>query len=75
MGHGYRGLAQGLMHMSPVPGVESAAYSRLIPNGAGAEYLWPFFQMPNVSDGDFARRGAVLRKKLNVLNDMIEGRR
>lgn len=57
--------------MSPAPGVESAAYSRVIPNGARAEYVFTFFQTPDVSDGDFARQGAALQKELSVLKDVL----
>ncbi len=63
------------MYSSPAGGPEDAAYSRVIPNGAGSEYVFTFFQTPDISDEDFARQGAALKQELGGLAKMIEGRR
>ena len=62
------------MYVSPAPGVEGAAYSRVIPNGEGAEYVFTFFQTPDISDDDFPRQGAALKKELGVLKGVLDGR-
>lgn len=60
------------MYVSPAPGVEGAAYSRVVPNGGGSEYVFTFFQTPDISDDDFARQGASLKKELGVLKGLLE---
>lgn len=62
------------MYSSPAGGAEDAAYSRVIPNGDGSEYVFSFFQTPGISDDDFARQGAALRKELGVLKGLLEKR-
>ena len=41
-------------HLTPAPGVEAVAYSRLVPNGAGVEYVFTQFQAPGMPDEVFA---------------------
>ena len=74
MGHGYRGLAQEPMSVVPAPRAGSGAYSHVVPNGAGVEYIVPFFQAPDVSGGAFAWEGAAFQEELSVLEYVIEGR-
>ncbi|MFZ5876098.1 MAG: SRPBCC family protein [Nitrospirota bacterium] len=62
------------MYSSAAGGGEDAAYSRVIPNGDGSEYVFTFFQAPDTSDDDFARQGAGLRKELGVLKGLLEKR-
>lgn len=62
------------MYSSPAGGEEDTAYSRVIPNGDGSEFVFTFFQTPDISDDDFARQGAALRKDLGVLKGLLEKR-
>jgi hypothetical protein len=39
--------------MSPAPGVDFAARTRVIPNGLGAEYVFTMFQPPGMPDEAF----------------------
>src|SRR5688572_18082703 len=41
-------------HLTPAPGVEAVAYSRLVPNGDGVEYVFTQFQAPGMPDEVFA---------------------
>jgi hypothetical protein len=43
--------------MSPAPGVEVLAPSRVVPRGSGSEFIFTQFQGPGMSDQAFASRG------------------
>ncbi|MEW6684206.1 MAG: SRPBCC family protein [Nitrospirota bacterium] len=62
------------MYTSVAGGEEDVAYSRVIPNGDGSEYVFTFFQTSDISDQDFARMGAALKKELGVLKGLLEKR-
>ena len=62
------------LHFSPVPGIEVAAYSRVLPNGAGAEYLFTQFQSVAMSDEVFDRQVRALVEELQVLRGLIQAR-
>lgn len=62
------------MYTSAAGSAEDAAYSRVIPNGGGSEYVFTFFQAPDTSDEDFVRQGAALKKELGVLKGLLEKR-
>ena len=61
-------------YMSPAPGVEGVATSRVIPNGKEAEYLFTMFQAPDMSDELFEKEGQVLQEELANLKSILEGR-
>ena len=61
-------------HMQPAPGVESVAYSRLVSNGSGAEYVFTFFQGPGVSDDLFQSQATALGEELQVLKGVLKAR-
>jgi len=63
------------MYTSAAGSAEDAAYSRVIPNGNGSEYVFTFFQAPDISDDDFARQGQALKKELGVLKGLLEAQR
>lgn len=46
---------------------------RVIANGDGAEVLLTLFRQPGMSDADFARDAAWVRRDLQALKSMIEG--
>lgn len=60
------------MHVSVASGVESPAFSRVVPNGEGAEYVFTFFQPPGLSDKDFRSQTEALKKELGVLRRLLE---
>jgi len=54
-------------HMMVVPEVETVAYSRVVPNDAGAEYVFTQFQLPDMTDEVFATQRAALAEELAIL--------
>jgi hypothetical protein len=54
-------------HMSVAPGLETVAYSRVVPNDAGAEYVFTQFQLPGMADEVFAAQRAALAEELALL--------
>ena len=59
--------------MSPAPGVEALAASRVIPRGPGAsEYVFTQFQAPGMPDEAFAASVRALQHELTVLKALCE---
>jgi hypothetical protein len=54
-------------HMGVAPGLETIAYSRVVPNDAGAEYVFTQFQLPGMADEVFAAQRAALAEELAIL--------
>jgi hypothetical protein len=54
-------------HMTVAPEVEAVAYSRVIPNADGAEYVFTQFQSPGMPDEVFAALRAALTEELAIL--------
>lgn len=61
-------------HMEPTPGAEFVAYSRLLSNGEGAEYVFTQFQGPGVSDEVFDHQVMALKEELRVLQSICRAR-
>jgi hypothetical protein len=61
-------------YLSPAPGVEAAAFSRIVPNGAGAEYIFTQFQAPGMPDEVFDGQVRALVEELQVLRGLIGAR-
>jgi hypothetical protein len=61
-------------HISPAPGVEVVAYSRVLPNGEGSEYVFTQFQHPGMSDDVFDGQVRALVEELQVLRGVIHAR-
>jgi hypothetical protein len=59
-------------HLSPAPGVEALAASRVIPRGAGCEYVFTQFQGPGMSDEAFGQSVKALAHELTVLKALME---
>ena len=61
--------AQGTIdfHMGVAPGLEAVAYSRVVPNDSGAEYVFTQFQLPGMADEVFAAQRAALAEELAIL--------
>jgi len=54
-------------HMRVAPGLEAVAYSRVVPNDSGAEYVFTQFQLPGMVDEVFAAQRAALAEELAIL--------
>ena len=54
-------------HMGVAPGLEAVAYSRVVPNDSGAEFVFTQFQLPGMADEVFAAQRAALAEELAIL--------
>jgi hypothetical protein len=54
-------------HIMVAPDVEAVAYSRVVPNDSGAEYVFTQFQSPGMSDDVFVAQRAALAEELAIL--------
>ncbi len=54
-------------HMRVAPGLEAIAYSRVVPNDSGAEYVFTQFHLPGMADEVFAAQRAALAEELSIL--------
>ncbi len=61
-------------HLSPAPGVETVAYSRVVPNADGAEYIFTQLQAPGMPDDVFEAQVDALREELIVLQALVRAR-
>jgi hypothetical protein len=58
--------------MSPTPGVEGLAASRVVPAPDGVEYVFTQFQPPDMPDDIFAKNVQALAHELTVLKALLE---
>ena len=58
--------------MTPAPGVEVLAASRVIPRGKASEYVFTQFQVPGMSDEAFAVSIQTVTHELTVLKALLE---
>ncbi len=58
--------------MLPAPGVEILAPSRVVPRGAGSEFIFTQFQAPDMSDQAFASSIETVKHELSVLKALLE---
>ena len=54
-------------HMGVAPGIEAVAYSRILPNDSGAEYVFTQFQLLGMADEIFTAQRAALTEELAIL--------
>jgi uncharacterized membrane protein len=59
-------------HMFPAPDVEGVAYSRILPNGEGSEYVFTQFQAPGMLDEVFQGQIESLKGELVLLKELME---
>ena len=59
-------------YMSPAPGVEGLAASRVIPSAGGVEYVFTQFQPPTMPDDVFDQSVRALAHELTVLKALLE---
>lgn len=58
--------------MSPAPGVEVLAASRVMPRGSGSEYSFTQFQAPGMPDDVFQKNVKAVEHELTVLKAIAE---
>lgn len=58
-------------YICPAPGIEMAAFSRVVPNGDGAEYVFTQFQAPGMPDDVFEAQVSALKEELVVLRALM----
>ena len=58
-------------YLSSAPGIEVPAFSRVVPNGDGAEYIFTQFQVPGISDDVFEAQVSALKEELIVLRAIM----
>ena len=61
-------------HMTPAPGVEVVAYSRVVPSPEGAVYVFTQLQAPGMPDAVFDAQVRALREELAVLQAVVRAR-
>jgi hypothetical protein len=59
-------------YVSPAPGVEIYAPMRVLANGSGAEVLFTLFQLPGMSDEEYAEDAGLVTRDLETLKDVLE---
>lgn len=62
------------IHTSVAPGVVASAFSRVLANGSGAEYVFTHFQEPGMPDEVFAGQRAALEEELALLPMLFRAR-
>lgn len=58
--------------MSPAPGVEFLAASRVVPRDGASEYVFTQFQAPGMSDETFSKNVKAVEHELTVLKAIAE---
>ena len=58
--------------MEPAPGVEATAYTRVVPNGDGAEVVFTQLQQAGTTDDVFDQLVAAVRHELVALKALLE---
>jgi hypothetical protein len=58
--------------VSPAPGVEVVVPMRVVPNGSGSEVLFTLFQLPSMSEEQFAEDARLVERDLAALKRVME---
>ncbi len=58
--------------MTPAPDASTCAYSRVVPNGTGADYLFTQLQPPGMADQVFDGLVDAVRHELTTLKALLE---
>ena len=59
-------------HITPPLPIKIIAYTRIIPNGQGCEFLFTQFQLPLLPASFFEKQKDSLKKELTTLKDIME---
>jgi hypothetical protein len=62
------------IHTTVAPGTESSAYSRVLANGSGAEFVFTHFQEPGMPDDVFEGQRDALEEELALLPILFRAR-
>ena len=62
-------------YFTPAPGFDAAAYSRVVPNGDGSEYIFTQFQVEGMPVPVFEAQVQALAEELQVLRALLHARR
>ncbi len=60
-------------YVNPAPGVEVFVPMRVVPNGSGSEVIFTLFQLPNMSDEQYAEDIGLVERDLSSLKSIMEG--
>jgi len=60
------------LHVTPADGRERSVFGRVLPNAAGAEFLFTLFHSDSRTEADVARAAAGVRVELNALKALCE---
>lgn len=60
-------------YVNPAPGLEILNPMRVVPNGSGSEVLFTLFQLPNMSEENFAEDVRLVERDLRALKNILEG--
>jgi uncharacterized protein YndB with AHSA1/START domain len=58
--------------MKPAPGMTATAYTRVLPNAGGAEFVFTQFQQPGVPDEVFGKLVASVSHEMAALKALME---
>ena len=58
--------------MRPAPNLEATAFARVVPNGAGAEFVFTQLQQPGMPDEVFDQLAAAVGHELVALKALLE---
>jgi len=61
-------------YFEPLPGAEVAAFSRVVPNGCGSDYIFTQFQIADMPDAVFEAQTDALGEELHVLRGVLRAR-
>ena len=61
-------------YFAPAPGLEVAAFSRIVPNGLGSEYIFTQFQLEGMASEVFEAQVHALAEELQVLRGVMHAR-
>lgn len=61
-------------HFEPAPGLVAVAYSRIVPNATGCEYVFTQFQGEGMTDEVFDAQVQALIEELHVLRGVMQAR-
>lgn len=59
--------------ISPAPGVEFLIPTRVVPNGAGSEFILTLFQPDDLSEEQYQDEVALIEQELQYLREILEG--
>jgi hypothetical protein len=59
-------------YVNPTPEIEVYVPMRVLPNGSGSEVIFTLFQLPDMSNQQFAEDVGMVERDLKTLKDVLE---